>query len=432
VGGGLHNSAVFSQATVGGGSLNAAAGNSATVAGGFQNTAGGDWSTVGGGQMNLATSSNATVAGGSGDWATEPFATVGGGTANRAQGVGSVVGGGVSNQATAAWSSVAGGLENQATGLESAVGGGAGNEATAYGATATGGLNNHVVSSFSTIAGGRSNVAGTAGTSPEETAYAAVGGGTENRAGGAFSIVPGGDGNVAAAAHSFAAGHRAQVATEHTGAFLWADATEADFRSAAPDELAVRATGGVRLVTAVDSDGAPLAGVRLPSGSGSWEMLSDRAAKTGFAPVDPQLILSAVAALPLATWSYASEAAPARHLGPAAQDFRAAFGLGSGDTTISAVDADGVALAAIQGLDQQAQAQQARISDLEKQVAAQEQALAELEARLDAGGAGQPDRPGHAGSPLPAGLVWSAAGALMALGAVWLVRRRRLVRSRAN
>jgi hypothetical protein len=41
-----------------------------------------------------------------------------------------------------------------------------------------------------------------------------------------------------------------------------------------------------------------------------------------------------------------------RHLGPVAQDFRAAFGLGRNDTTITTVDADGVALAAIQGLNQ--------------------------------------------------------------------------------
>jgi trimeric autotransporter adhesin len=39
-----------------------------------------------------------------------------------------------------------------------------------------------------------------------------------------------------------------------------------------------------------------------------------------------------------------------RHLGPVAQDFRAAFGLGSDDTSIGVVDASGVALASIQAL----------------------------------------------------------------------------------
>jgi hypothetical protein len=424
VGGGLHNSADFYQATVGGGALNLAGGNSATVAGGYQNVASGDHSTVGGGQMNQATSLNTTVAGGSGNAAAEHHATAGGGTGNLAAGVGSTVGGGVGNQATASWSSVTGGLENQATGLESAVGGGGGNQATAYGATAAGGLNNQAVSPFSSVGGGRSNVAGDVQVSPEDGAYATVGGGAENRASGAFSTVPGGDGNLAAAPHSLAAGHRAEVAKEHDGAFLYADASEMEFQSVAENEFAVRATGGVRLVTAVDAAGAPLAGVRLPGGSGSWEMLSDRAAKAGFSAVDPQQILSAVTTLPLATWSYASEAAPARHLGPTAQDFRAAFGLGSSDLTISAVDADGVALAAIQGLDQLAEAQQSRIAELENQVADQRQALAELETRLAAGYACQPEASDRARASTLPSLGWPAAAGLAAFGAVLLVRRR--------
>jgi hypothetical protein len=423
VGGGLHNSADFYQATVGGGALNLAGGNSATVAGGYQNVASGDHSTVGGGQKNQATSLNATVAGGSGNAAAEHHAMVGGGTGNLAGGVGASVGGGVGNRACASWSSVGGGLSNQATGLESAVGGGGGNQATAYAATAAGGLNNWAVSSFSSIAGGRSNVAGDAEVSPEDGTYATVGGGTENRASGAFSTVPGGDGNIAAAPHSFAAGHRAQVAKEHNGAFLYADASEGEFLSVAANEFAVRATGGVRLVTSVDAAGVPLAGVRLPGGSGSWEMLSDRAAKVGFSPVDPQQILSAVAALLLATWSYTSEAALARHLGPTAQDFWAAFGLGTGDLTISAVDADGVALAAIQGLDQLAEAQQSRIAELEKQVAAQGEALAKLEAQIAAERACEPESSGRAQAPVLPGLGRAAVAGLVAFGAVLLVRQ---------
>ena len=44
-----------------------------------------------------------------------------------------------------------------------------------------------------------------------------------------------------------------------------------------------------------------------------------------------------------------------RHLGPMAQDFKAAFNVGESDTGITTVDADGVALAAIQGLNQKLQ-----------------------------------------------------------------------------
>ena len=39
-----------------------------------------------------------------------------------------------------------------------------------------------------------------------------------------------------------------------------------------------------------------------------------------------------------------------QHIGPVAQDFHAAFSLGSDDKSITTVDAEGVALTAIQGL----------------------------------------------------------------------------------
>ncbi len=76
---------------------------------------------------------------------------------------------------------------------------------------------------------------------------------------------------------------------------------------------------------------------------------SDRHAKTIGQAADPQAVLAKVAGLPIMEWSFKSEPA-ARHLGPMAQDFYSAFGLGAGDKQIATVDADGIALAAIQGL----------------------------------------------------------------------------------
>ena len=61
-----------------------------------------------------------------------------------------------------------------------------------------------------------------------------------------------------------------------------------------------------------------------------------------------------------------------------AQDFRAAFGLGHDDTTISTVDSAGVALAAIQGLHHLVQKKDARIAALENKMQAQQQELADL------------------------------------------------------
>jgi hypothetical protein len=66
--------------------------------------------------------------------------------------------------------------------------------------------------------------------------------------------------------------------------------------------------------------------------------------------VDTSQILEHLSRLPLTTWNYKTQTPEVQHLGPTAQDFHGAFGLGDDDKYISAVDADGVALAAIQGL----------------------------------------------------------------------------------
>jgi hypothetical protein len=83
---------------------------------------------------------------------------------------------------------------------------------------------------------------------------------------------------------------------------------------------------------------------------GSWTNASDRNAKREFAPADTAAILARVEELPIQTWSYKSESASVRHVGPTAQDFAAAFDVGDDDRFIGTVDADGVALAAIQAL----------------------------------------------------------------------------------
>ncbi|MFN0063113.1 MAG: tail fiber domain-containing protein [Myxococcaceae bacterium] len=82
----------------------------------------------------------------------------------------------------------------------------------------------------------------------------------------------------------------------------------------------------------------------------SCPLESDVSRKTGIAPVDVQSVLKAVAALPIATWQYKSDPTATRHMGPMAQDFYAAFAVGSSDVRIEPVDANGVLLAAVQAL----------------------------------------------------------------------------------
>ena len=83
----------------------------------------------------------------------------------------------------------------------------------------------------------------------------------------------------------------------------------------------------------------------------SFTPTSDRNAKENFGPVDSRAILNKVAALPISRWNFKEDKAT-EHLGPMAQDFYAAFSVGPDDKHIATIDADGVALAAIQGLNQ--------------------------------------------------------------------------------
>jgi endosialidase-like protein len=80
--------------------------------------------------------------------------------------------------------------------------------------------------------------------------------------------------------------------------------------------------------------------------------------------VDGFEILEKLAALPISTWNYKSDPASVRHLGPMAQDFAAAFGLGDDDRTIHRVDANGVLMVAVQALYRRLQSLEAEVAAL--------------------------------------------------------------------
>jgi Chaperone of endosialidase len=100
---------------------------------------------------------------------------------------------------------------------------------------------------------------------------------------------------------------------------------------------------------------------------------SDRNLKTDFTAVKPGEILARLTRLPISSWRYTNEMAGVRHVGPMAQDFKSIFNLGSDSRMIGFVDEQGVALAAIQGLNQK----------VESDNAALRAENAELKARLD-------------------------------------------------
>ena len=93
---------------------------------------------------------------------------------------------------------------------------------------------------------------------------------------------------------------------------------------------------------------------------------SDRDGKENFREILPDEILDALAGLPVSAWSYRDDPTGARHIGPTAQDFAAAFATGDSDRHIHVADGIGVALAAIQALYRLVLAQQEQIAELRR------------------------------------------------------------------
>jgi len=113
--------------------------------------------------------------------------------------------------------------------------------------------------------------------------------------------------------------------------------------------------------------------------AGTLTQNSDRTTKTDIFGVRPDEVLAKVDSLPISTWRYKGDAADVHHLGPMAQDFAAAFGLGQDDRHIAPLDAAGVSLAAIQALNRKVTEKQAAIDDLARRNADLEKRLADLE-----------------------------------------------------
>ena len=351
-------------AVIGGGSDNFSSAFYTTVGGGYLNTASVAYGSIGGGRENQAINLYTTVSGGYANLASGRDTTIAGGSRNTASHAHATIGGGIRNQASASDTTISGGSYNQASDLYAVVGGGTQNTASGTGSVVSGGSGNMAIQDQSTVAGGLGNRA--------DGLNAVVAGGSGNTAGGGYSTVPGGSMNQAMADFSLASGRRSVIDPEHPGTILFADSLDSDFTSAVPNEFGVRASGGVRFVTAVDELGNPLSGASISAGSGSWSQLSDRNLKENFQTVDGLEILALVAALPISEWNYTTQDNEIRHIGPVAQDFYAAFGTGDSKRHINTVDADGVALASIQGLYQMIAEKEEQIQTLETHLAVME------------------------------------------------------------
>lgn len=197
-----------------------------TVGGGQHNYSWNSWSTVCGGGENNASGQYSAIVGGWRNDSRGPYSFIGGGRSNENRNVGetsgscATVGGGESNQNYESWSTIAGGYYNDTYGVA---------------ATVAGGYFNDAIGDSSFVGGGSWNIAGGIAS--------AICGGSRDTAGGDFAMIPGGYGCKASGRYSFAAGRNAKAL--HDGSFVWADTTDEDFASTAPNQFLIRASGGV-------------------------------------------------------------------------------------------------------------------------------------------------------------------------------------------
>ncbi len=122
------------------------------------------------------------------------------------------------------------------------------------------------------------------------------------------------------------------------------------------------------------------------SGS-NWSCSSDRKLKENFQTLDLRDVLRRVVAMPVTSWTVIGHP-ERRHIGPVAQDFHASFGLGDpkDDKHIDIGDSQGVALAAIQGLnakvDEQTSLLQSRLEIAVQTIRDQQREIAQLGERV--------------------------------------------------
>jgi hypothetical protein len=304
------------------------------------------------------------------------------------------------NDANIGPSSVALGLDTVASGYYSTAFGDA-TRASGSGSTALG-TNTRAMGEISTAMGLMTTASGYASTAMGQDTVAsgitstAMGAGTVASGQGSIAIgarstasggasFAGGLDTSASGEQAFAFGAEARAAglgsvalgrsarTTATGSFMFADRSTSDpFQSNAPNEFGARFAGGFYLYTRADLG----TGVALAASGSSWAALSDVNAKENFRDVDGEELLAKLARIPIREWNYKAQDTAIRHMGPTAQDFRAAFGLGDFLLRINTIDADGLALAGVQALE-------ARTRELREENALLRAALIELRGQVE-------------------------------------------------
>jgi trimeric autotransporter adhesin len=183
---------------------------------------------------------------------------------------------------------------------------------------------------------------------------------------------------TADADYSMAFGYRAST-NGHTGAKVFGDASTTDsIEAVANNEFAVRAAGGYRFRT----NATLTTGCNLGAGSNTFVCPSSFTLKENFVPVNNEELLARFRRVPVNFWNVIEEVGKPRRIGPFAEDFYAAFGVGNDPMAIAMQDIDGVNFAGIRALDEQLQAKSREVEQLRAELTATQRRLADLEAAV--------------------------------------------------
>ena len=355
----INNNAAYSF--IGGGYQNLISINAveSVIAGGYQNNIGSAaiYGTIAGGQSNYVNAQSATIGGGFDNFATDTYATVGGGTGNTADGLGSVVGGGTDNHASGTLATIPGGLLNLTSGNFTFA---AGNRAQAIHDGAFVWSDAQSVTPFSSTTNNEFSIRALNGVRISTDK------GIHLNAADRPMITRDWD-PFTTNAPSFKAGiGRWGMFMEQS--FLTLGIPGDNFLGLPRFQIVKYSTNGTSIqLVMVDQSGNMT--VKGTVTANSVLLTSDRNAKENFTTLDSRAMLAKVAALPLTQWNYKTDGQDVQHVGPMAQDFQAAFGLdGADDKHINVVDEGGVALAAIQGLNQKLNEKDAEIEALKQSV----------------------------------------------------------------
>ena len=243
------------------------------------------------------------------------------------------------------------------------VGGGYQNTASAAGGTVGGGYQNTASGSYSTVGGGLENAV--------SGFYGIVGGGAYNRNAGTGSVIPGGTYDTLTVLADISMAFGTGVYVDNPYRVVFFDDTVSGRLGLNRDDR----SGGINYPIHVGNKTSNGNGAHLTEG-GVWTDGSSRDFKENFQALDSKELLEKVSSIPVTAWNYKNS--DERHIGPMAEDFVAAFDVGTireddgrrENRYLAARDVAGVALIGVKELAKQNQELRERIDQLEALVEA--------------------------------------------------------------